>query len=126
MKPAITNFALSLGAILVFLGLLEAYLWQRYEREYDRLGARYEGRELCTRAASDPGLIYEITPNACGFNSLGFADVEHAYAKPSTSYRIVVIGDSVAQGQGVPRDKRSTEKKSSITWDNSVILRRRT
>ena len=106
MKSAITNASISIVTILALLMLFEAYLWLRYEREYERLEARYEGRELCSRRALDPLLIYEFIPNKCGFNSNGFADVEHAYEKPAGTYRILLVGDSVAEGNGVARDKR--------------------
>ena len=104
VKGAITNIAISLGTILTLLVLFEVYLWIRYEREYERLEARYEDHERCTRRARDPALIYEFIPNKCGFNSSGFADIDHALEK--TSFRILLIGDSVAQGNGVARDKR--------------------
>ncbi|MCZ6644562.1 MAG: SGNH/GDSL hydrolase family protein [Gammaproteobacteria bacterium] len=71
-------------------------------RLHTRLFDRYENIELCTEAHDDPRLIYAIKPNQCGANSLGFFDAEHAVSKPPTSFRILVIGDSVAQGLGVP------------------------
>jgi lysophospholipase L1-like esterase len=67
---------------------------------------RYEGRELCLRRAADPRLLYELIPNRCGANAHGFMDAERTLEKPPGTYRIVLIGDSVAQGQGVPRDAR--------------------
>src|SRR4029079_12487891 len=36
-------------------------------------------------------------------NSLGYRDVEHAVAKAPGTYRIVVLGNSVAAGLGVDR-----------------------
>lgn len=38
-------------------------------------------------------------------NSLGFRDIEHAVPKPEGVYRIVVIGDSIADGIYIPRTK---------------------
>src|SRR6185436_16109066 len=50
-------------------------------------------------------LVYELVPGRCGANSRGFLDEEHAVPGPPGVARIVVIGDSVAQGVGVdPQD----------------------
>ena len=58
-------------------------------------------------ASHDSRLIYEFVPgNRCGVNSLGFMDRERAFVRPSNIFRIVLIGDSIAQGQGVPRQRR--------------------
>ncbi len=71
-------------------------------RLHSRLLERYENIDLCTERHDDPRLIYRIKPNQCGANSLGFLDREHKVAKPPGTFRILVIGDSVARGLGVP------------------------
>lgn len=62
-------------------------------------------RDLCTRPAADPRLVYELVPGRCGANSRGFLDREHAVPKPSGMRRVLVVGDSVAQGTGVPPER---------------------
>lgn len=89
--------------LLVALGL-EVGLRVAHARTRARLRAQDPSRPLCTRPAADPRLVYELTPGACGANSRGFLDEEHAVPKPAGIRRLVVIGDSVAQGEGVKTD----------------------
>jgi hypothetical protein len=107
MKPALVNAGLVLLTLSLMLGLFELYLWVRYDREHQELMERYVNHELCVRASDDPRLIYEPVPGeTCRVNSLGFMDKERDFIKPPNTFRIVLIGDSVAQGQGVPRQAR--------------------
>lgn len=78
--------------------VVEIYLRHQYSHEKQLLINKYKNldasRGLCTVKSSNSDLIYELTPNKCGNNSHGYFDSEY-------DYRILVIGDSVAQGQGV-------------------------
>jgi len=68
------------------------------------------------RLSDNPLIGYELVPNYRSFrggemtdfkgksNSLGFRDREHAVEKPDGVYRVIVIGDSVAQGFGLEDD----------------------
>ena len=62
------------------------------------MALRYQGHELCTMRAPDPRLIYTYRPNTCGANAQGYSDMDYPYDKSPASYRIVIIGDSVAAG----------------------------
>jgi len=66
--------------------------------------------------SSDPRLVFEPVPNLHvagppdGFfeysgssNSLGYRDREHSVAKPQGTYRIAVLGDSIAAGYRIDR-----------------------
>lgn len=63
-----------------------------------------DARELCTERSPDPRLLYTYTPGACGANSRGYRDVEHSLEKPDSVVRLVLIGDSVAEGRDVDAD----------------------
>ncbi len=102
LKGALGNFALVVCSLLLVLLVAEAFFAIKAARTHSRLFERYENIELCTKPHDDPRLIYTIKPNHCGANSLGFIDSEHELAKPPETFRILVIGDSVAQGLGVP------------------------
>ena len=52
-----------------------------------------------------PGLIYQCRPNTSGTNSQGYFDDEHSFAKAPGVFRIVVIGDSVAEGMGMEYER---------------------
>lgn len=93
--------------LVAVVGAIGGELWLRAQHRELRatLDARFKDRERCTRASADPRLVYEGVPGKCDQNSNGFRDGEHALAKPPGTFRIVVIGDSVAAGQGVRPDE---------------------
>jgi len=66
-------------------------------------GKRYKDWGYCNQ--SYPGLIYRGIPHKCGHNSQGFMGKEHNFKKPERVFRIILIGDSVAGGQGGDFDK---------------------
>lgn len=65
------------------------------------------------KPSEDAGLIYELVPEAetvregvrIKINAAGFRDDEFPEEIPETSQRIVVLGDSVAWGWGVPMEQ---------------------
>jgi lysophospholipase L1-like esterase len=100
MLHAHRRYALALVGVslLVGLGLAEGLLRYHYHQAHRQMAGRDPGRELCTMRASDPRLIYTYVPNRCGANAHGYVDEDHTYEKSPTTYRIVIIGDSVASG----------------------------
>ncbi len=54
--------------------------------------------------SSKPGLIYEMPPNAAYFNKLGYRGPTYDEPPATTTCRVLVLGDSVAAGQGTPND----------------------
>jgi hypothetical protein len=98
------NLLLLLPAILAVAISAEIYLRVQVARERTRIRDSMNGRALCTEASPDERLLYTYTPGECGANSRGFCDVEHAVQKPKGTFRIALIGDSVAEGRGVDPD----------------------
>ncbi|MBI5408260.1 MAG: SGNH/GDSL hydrolase family protein [Nitrospirae bacterium] len=95
------NILLSALTLLICLFLWEIYLRYQYKKEHDILLSQNKNRDLCSTYASDPRLIYTYIPNKCGNNSQGYRDYEQSYEKMDGNFRIVLIGDSVANGDGV-------------------------
>jgi hypothetical protein len=85
-------------SLLVGLGLAEVLLRSQYQQAHRHMALRDQGRELCTMRATDPRLIYTYVPNTCGANAHGYVDEDYPYEKSPTTYRLVIIGDSVASG----------------------------
>ncbi|MCC6869621.1 MAG: SGNH/GDSL hydrolase family protein [Burkholderiales bacterium] len=100
-------FALVPTLVVALLVGTAAELYLRWERAGVRaaIEAKAAGRERCTQASTDPVRIYEGIPGKCGNNALGFRDRDHALAKPAGTFRVAVIGDSIALGQGVRADE---------------------
>ncbi|HEX6739139.1 MAG TPA: hypothetical protein VF310_12745, partial [Vicinamibacteria bacterium] len=107
MPPVLPSrrWVLLLMPLLVVALGLEGALRLQHRRTRARLEAASPSRAACTRPAADPVLVYEMTPGRCGANSRGFMDREHEVPKPAGVRRLVVIGDSVAQGHGVGQER---------------------
>jgi len=100
------NFALLAVAMLVMFVTAEVYLRAAHKKELRAIESRHTGRDsLKTISSDDPRLIYTISPAVRGVNSQGYIDSEHAKRKPAGVYRILIIGDSVAQGWEVRPDQ---------------------
>lgn len=95
------SISLSITSILLCFLASEFYLTLRYNKERERLTSVYGDRDLCTIPSESPELVYTRIPSKCGANSHGFRDYEYGYNKDKGIFRIVVIGDSVAEGHGV-------------------------
>ena len=98
------NLLLLVVVMLVMLVPAELYLRTQASHERERIRAAMGKRGLCTERSPDRRLLYKYTPGQCGANSQGYRDVEHSFEKPKGVYRIVLIGDSVAEGRDVEAD----------------------
>jgi lysophospholipase L1-like esterase len=100
MPHAYRRYAIAFVGFFLLCGIVltEVLLRHQYQNTHRKIAIRYQGRELCTMRSPDPRLIYSYIPNRCGANTNGYNDAEYAYEKNPGSYRIVVIGDSVAEG----------------------------
>ncbi|NNE44498.1 MAG: SGNH/GDSL hydrolase family protein, partial [Gemmatimonadetes bacterium] len=67
-----------------------------------------DGRDASYVRSSNPALAYELRPNLTGehgtlvTNSLGCRDVERSRTKPPGVRRVLLLGDSVVEGDGIP------------------------
>jgi len=81
------------------------------------MAVRYQDRELCTMRATDPRLIYTYVPHACGANAKGYTDEEYSDEKRPGSYRLIIIGDSVASGLSrTEKFGKILEHRLNTTW----------
>lgn len=98
------NWILTIVSLLVVMTAAEVTLRVQAAHERARIRATLGDKALCTQRAKDRRLIYTYIPGRCGANSRGFRDVEHTPQKPKGTFRIALIGDSVAEGRDVPED----------------------
>jgi lysophospholipase L1-like esterase len=108
-KAFVFSVVLSMASILLFLLAIETFLTIRYKKEHALMESAYKGRDLCTKVSNYPELIYTRVPSKCDTNAHGYRDLDYSYSKEKGVFRIVIIGDSVAEGQGV--DMRDTFAK---------------
>jgi hypothetical protein len=97
-REVLVNIIILFTVLSVMTLGFELVLRFQYARGRERLLERQSVRELCTTFSDNPGLIYEYIPDKCGANSHGYLDDEHSLSKREGVYRIIVVGDSVAQG----------------------------
>lgn len=106
--------------ILLLFGCgLEIYLRIQYSKSHKELEQKYRGRDFWIRSSANRELIYEYIPNKSGVNSKGYKDYEYVYAKKDDTFRIIVIGDSVAEGEGVALSKSFPKVLEKRLNDNS-------
>jgi hypothetical protein len=99
---------MSLLPTVVVLVLAEAGL--RYARTPMRADPLVAGTGRLHQRSRNPTLMYELVPGAqtvrdgvaIAINAAGFRDDAFPATRPDDAYRIVVLGDSVAWGWGVP------------------------
>ncbi len=102
--------------VLLLVVLAEVGLrWQReaeLNARIERQGSAWEASMTTHRASADAGLVYELVPGAQAtrngvsirINASGFRDDEFP-AEATGATAIVVLGDSVAMGWGVPMEQ---------------------
>ena len=100
-KAFVFSVVLSMTSIFVSLVASETFFTMRYKKEHARMESQRKGRDLCTKASDYPELIYTRIPSTCDTNAHGFRGADYNYGKEKGVFRIVIIGDSVALGQGV-------------------------
>lgn len=100
IKSAALSLCLFVVSVSACLILVEVFLEGRSIAKREKMLAQ-ENTGECSTVAENKQLIYTFVPNKCGHNSKGYRDYEYSYIKDHNVFRIVVIGDSVAQGQGV-------------------------
>ena len=112
LKNALFNAGL-IAASLVFLSLaLEVVL--RFAN-YNPFGEFFENerRAVFIQPSQNPLRIFEAAPDTTGegwgthitINHAGFRGRDYPAQKPINTYRVVVIGDSIAFGNNLPEDK---------------------
>ena len=102
IRTILSNVSISLASIALCLLAIEVFFVVRHESVISELEKGRGERELCTLSSPIPDLIYTGKPGKCGKNSRGYRDRERSFDKSEGIFRVVVIGDSVASGHGVP------------------------
>ena len=105
MKGLISGVLMTFFSVSVSLLLIEGLLVYLHQKELVILEETRGGNIFCTRASLAEELIYERIPGTCGANLKGYRDYNYSIEKDEGGYRIVVIGDSIADGHGLPMDK---------------------
>ena len=118
---------LALLPTLLIILLAEARLQWRQLRGYVHRNATGEVEVKIHRRSDDPQLVYELNPGGAAdfhgsqvrINSTGFRDDEFPGPEAAVGERIMVLGDSVAFGLFVPRDKAFPQVLEKILVDRT-------
>ena len=112
-KTFIHNFGLLIFSCVFFLLILlvigEFYLGAKFDKNQEEVSLKKQKLEnkmrVCFTRSPNAALIYTFVPgsvnNNCEANSHGYRDYEYDYEKGGKTFRVIVIGDSIAQGYGV-------------------------
>lgn len=118
------KLALSVGSVLVFFGLAEGLSRLKYSPGKVQSAGIFQ---------YDPDKLYALKPSHVGVfagrevktNSLGYRDAEIAVPKPEGTFRVLVIGDSIAFGHGVDAEHTFSEVLERRLNQESVTPDRR-
>ncbi len=84
----------------------------------------------CIRFVDNPELMYELIPggevDGSRINAQGFKDSEFSIAKPQNLVRIVMLGDSITHGWGVPLGQTFSDRLETLLNERSAALSRPT
>lgn len=96
------NLALAFASLLVVLAALEAVARLAEERPGAPVAALYTEHDWFLGWRHRPGARVEFPQGSYAINSLGLRDRERGYEPPSGTQRLLVLGDSFAEGFSVP------------------------
>ena len=95
------NLALAFTSLVVVLGALEAVARLTDEKAGAPVAALYTEHDPLLGWRHRPGARLEFPQGAYSINSLGLRDRERGYEPPSGTQRVLVLGDSFAEGFSV-------------------------
>ena len=101
------NFTLVISAISIGLVLVQLFMMTSFSRQHV-LGAWPSYGVV-------PILQFDL-------NNIGMRDVDHTYDKPANFYRILLLGDSFATGQGVSAEAYFPQRLREISPDHVEII----
>jgi len=111
-KNILTNTAIVAASLIVLCLVLEILLRLAAYNPFGEFFTK-DGPAGFIQASKNPQRIFEAIPGAHGkawgtqihINHAGFRGREYALSKPATTYRVLVIGDSIAFGNNLPEGK---------------------
>ena len=103
----------SVVSLFILFAIGEFYLGNKFDKRHEELTLKKKKLEkkmsVCFTHSPNTELLYTFIPNSvdshCEGNSHGYRDYEYDTQKGRQSFRVVVIGDSIAQGYGVELDE---------------------
>jgi lysophospholipase L1-like esterase len=124
------NVALAIMSPLLFLGLFEgmAYVWERSMANGLYAWELVASRRMVWERFPEPGAGYTLMKPGSHYewqgipvdiNSHGLRGAETSYEKPSDTFRILNLGDSIVMGWGVHEENTYGQRLESLLNDGS-------
>ena len=121
---ALARIAVLLLALLISVAIVEFGV-RIFEDvvDYDEKAVFADGEHQAeTRRSRNPVLVWELDPNGSEVNSEAFRDRETSREKVEGVVRVVLLGDSVAFGHGVPVEQDVADQLEVALGDGYEVL----
>ena len=115
-KHGIFNVAMSLLSVALVLSIFEAGM---------RIHEKYQPKKIAVMKVMNEPFIFGLNPKHPEINSHGLRNDEISLSRPKDVFRILVLGDSVAYGEGLRKQDAFPDRLQSLlraTHPNTEVL----
>ena len=113
-RRKVIRFVVSIIALLITLAALEVALRVYHAATRPTAALVNTGAPVPLHIVTDAPYLYGLNPNHPDISSQGTRDDEVPIPKAKGTFRVLVLGDSIAYGSGIPKDKTFSNRLESL------------